>query len=114
MHDAAGAFVAGVPLQPIVLRYDEVGHIAQLALPCQLAWASYDMCMHPANAMHPAELRFCAGLQGTVSPAWESISAPRHILLMLCHPFHSLTIYKACPACSHEIVETKEGANLCI
>ena len=72
------------------------------------------MCMHPASAMHPAELRLCAGLQGAVSPAWESISAPRHILLMLCHPVHSLTIYKARPACSHEVAEAKAGANPCI
>ena len=39
---AAGAFVAGVPLQPIVLRYDEVGHThctACAALPASMGFS---------------------------------------------------------------------------
>lgn len=35
----AGAFVAGVPLQPIILQYGEVKHPALLALPCHPVWA---------------------------------------------------------------------------
>ena len=30
-------------------------------------------------------------MQGRVSPAWETISATRHIFLMLANPLHSLT-----------------------
>lgn len=36
-----------------------------------------------------------AAAQGPMSPAWESIEALRHILLMLCHPFHAVTAYEA-------------------
>jgi lysophosphatidylcholine acyltransferase / lyso-PAF acetyltransferase len=50
-----GAFIAGVPLQPIVLQYHH---------------------------------------SGRVSPCWESISAAKHIFLMLCEPFHSVTLYQ--------------------
>lgn len=32
--------------------------------------------------------------KGPVSPAWESISAVRHLLLMLTQPFHSVTCYE--------------------
>jgi lysophosphatidylcholine acyltransferase/lyso-PAF acetyltransferase len=49
-----GAFLAGVPLQPVILRYD----------------------------VH------------SISPAWESISAARHIFLMLANPVHSVTCYE--------------------
>lgn len=49
-----GAFIAGVPLQPVVLKYQTKG----------------------------------------VSPAWESIPAIRHIILMLCNPFHSVICYQ--------------------
>lgn len=49
-----GAFLAGVPLQPVILRYD----------------------------VH------------SISPAWESISAARHIFLMLANPIHSVTCYE--------------------
>ncbi|MEW5304401.1 MAG: hypothetical protein WDW36_007012 [Sanguina aurantia] len=51
----SGAFLAGVPLQPIILEY---------------------------------------GVQGRVSPAWESIDAARHLFLLLCEPVHTLTCYK--------------------
>ncbi|MEW5320110.1 MAG: hypothetical protein WDW38_011208 [Sanguina aurantia] len=51
----SGAFLAGVPLQPIILEY---------------------------------------GVQGRVSPAWESIDAARHLLLLLCEPVHTLTCYE--------------------
>ncbi|BDA48874.1 probable lysophosphatidylcholine acyltransferase 1 [Coccomyxa sp. Obi] len=49
-----GAFLAGVPVQPVILKYGK----------------------------------------GRVSPAWESISAPRHIFLMFATPFHSITAYE--------------------
>ncbi|KIY98806.1 lysophosphatidylcholine acyltransferase/ lyso-PAF acetyltransferase [Monoraphidium neglectum] len=49
-----GAFLAGVPVQPVIIKYGE----------------------------------------GPVSPAWESISALRHMLLMLTTPFHSVTCYE--------------------
>ncbi|KAK9917469.1 hypothetical protein WJX75_004699 [Coccomyxa subellipsoidea] len=32
--------------------------------------------------------------KGRVSPAWESISAPRHIFLMFANPFHTVTAYE--------------------
>ena len=32
--------------------------------------------------------------QGRVSPAWESISAPRHIFLILANAFHSVTAFE--------------------
>jgi hypothetical protein len=38
--------------------------------------------------------RMCA-LQGNVAPAWESISAPRHLFLMLTSLSHSVTAYEA-------------------
>ncbi|KAI8470877.1 MAG: glycerol-3-phosphate 1-acyltransferase [Monoraphidium minutum] len=50
-----GAFLAGVPVQPIVIKY---------------------------------------GGKARVSPAWESISALRHLLLMLTTPFHTATCYE--------------------
>lgn len=49
-----GAFLAGAPVQPVILRYDK----------------------------------------GRVSPAWETISAPRQIFLLLCNPFHGVTCYE--------------------
>lgn len=49
-----GAFLAGLPLQPIILQYTV----------------------------------------NSVSPAWESIPAARHIFLMLANPFHSVTCYE--------------------
>lgn len=35
-----------------------------------------------------------AAVQGKVSPAWESISAPRHLFLMLTTLSHSVTAYE--------------------
>jgi 1-acyl-sn-glycerol-3-phosphate acyltransferase len=49
-----GAFLAGLPVKPAILRY-ETRHM---------------------------------------SPAWESIPALRHIILMLCNPVHSVTCYE--------------------
>jgi lysophosphatidylcholine acyltransferase/lyso-PAF acetyltransferase len=49
-----GAFLAGLPLQPVLVRYDT----------------------------------------HTVSPAWETIAAARHIFLILCNPSHSVTCYE--------------------
>lgn len=49
-----GAFLAGVPLQPVVLRYGT----------------------------------------GRVSPSWDTIPGSRHVFLMLCEPFHSVTCYE--------------------
>lgn len=49
-----GAFLAGVPLQPVLLRY----------------------------------------ATRSISPAWETIGAIRHIALLLCNPVHSLTAYE--------------------
>lgn len=31
-------------------------------------------------------------VQEPVNPSWETIPAPWHIFLMLCNPFHSLTV----------------------
>ena len=31
---------------------------------------------------------------GSFSPSWETISAPRHIFLLLCNPVHSATCYE--------------------
>lgn len=31
---------------------------------------------------------------GGVSPTWESIDATRHLLLMMCQPFHTVTCYE--------------------
>ena len=50
----SGAFLAGEPLQPVILRY--------------------------------GSRRF--------SPSWESIVATRHIFLLLCNVFHTVTCYK--------------------
>lgn len=50
----SGAFLAGAPLQPVILQY--------------------------------GSRRF--------SPSWESIVATRHIFLMLCNVFHTVTCYK--------------------
>ena len=33
-------------------------------------------------------------LQSSFSPSWEMISAPRHILLLLCNPVHSVACYE--------------------
>ena len=33
-------------------------------------------------------------VQGRVSPAWDSIRAPRHLFLLLTNLFHSLTAYE--------------------
>jgi hypothetical protein len=49
-----GAFLAGLPLRPVLLRY----------------------------------------ATRTVSPAWETIPAARHIFLLLCNPAHSVTCYE--------------------
>lgn len=49
-----GAFLAGVSLQPVLIRY----HV------------------------------------GRFSPAWETITAPRHIYLLLCNPIHTVTCYE--------------------
>jgi peptidoglycan/LPS O-acetylase OafA/YrhL len=32
--------------------------------------------------------------KGGVSPSWESIDATRHLLLMLCQPFHTVACYE--------------------
>lgn len=49
-----GAFLAGAPLQPVLIRYNV----------------------------------------GRFSPSWETISAPRHIFLLLCNPVHSVTCFE--------------------
>jgi lysophosphatidylcholine acyltransferase/lyso-PAF acetyltransferase len=49
-----GAFLAGLPLQPVIIRYKV----------------------------------------GRFSPSWETISAPRHIFLLLCNPVHSVTCFE--------------------
>jgi lysophosphatidylcholine acyltransferase/lyso-PAF acetyltransferase len=49
-----GAFLAGAPLQPVIIRYKV----------------------------------------GRFSPSWETITAPRHIFLLLCNPVHSVTCFE--------------------
>ena len=34
--------------------------------------------------------------QGRVSPAWESISAPQHLFLLLANVCHSVTVFEVC------------------
>ena len=48
--------------------------------------------------------------QGGVSPAWESISAQRHLLLMLCQPCHALTVYKARPSRAPSTPQSRQRA----
>jgi hypothetical protein len=52
----SGAFLAGAPVQPVILRYGE----------------------------------------DRISPAWESIGALWHSILMLANPFHSVTARQVC------------------
>ncbi|KAL4538455.1 hypothetical protein Ndes2526B_g03241 [Nannochloris sp. 'desiccata'] len=54
LHFRTGAFLAGAPLQPVIIRYNV----------------------------------------GRFSPAWETITAPRHIFLLLCNPWHSVTCFE--------------------
>ena len=49
-----GAFLAGVPLRPVVIRYHA----------------------------------------GRFSPSWETLTAPRHIYLLISNPVHSVTCYE--------------------
>ena len=47
----------------------------------------------PCLAAARTEAPFAA-VQGKVSPAWESISAPRHLFLMFTSVSHSVTAYE--------------------
>ena len=91
--------MAGLPLQPVILRYGEVKHTAHADQHVSTGFLAtvHAPCQLPSRVLRSPT--FCGGVQGSVSPAWESIAAPRHILLMLCHPFHSLTVCKARSAC---------------
>jgi hypothetical protein len=72
------------------------------ALPCSIfsGFLKFSRCplhkshalMHTSKAVGPTT--FPVPGQGRVSPAWESISAPRHIFLMFANPFHTVTAYE--------------------
>ena len=95
-----GAFLAGAPVQPVILKYGEVSISFWL-----LASAALSCCSKSEgnSCTETLELTLDGHVwQGSVSPAWESISAPQHLFLLLANVCHSVTVYEVCalaPAC---------------
>ena len=107
-----GAFLAGLPVQPIILRYGEVGgRIGGWMDPDGWLDGRHDgaragaggrgrvarRAPSPCERARPSRTPPAPRAQGAVSPAWESIGALRHLLLMLTAPFHSVTAYELPP-----------------
>lgn len=113
-----GAFLAGVPVLPTVIHYhtsrggDGLScstaprSLAAAAVVAAAAAASglAASCGAAAGATAAAGVA-AAGIAavlggsalagvGGVSPCWESIEATRHLLLMMCQPFHTVTCYE--------------------
>ena len=89
-----GAFLAGAPVQPVILKYGEVSISFWL-----LASAALSCCSKSEGYSCTGTLQLTLDghvWQGSVSPAWESISAPQHLFLLLANVCHSVTVYEVC------------------
>lgn len=94
-----GAFLAGKPVQPVILRYGKVGRAAcaACAKACCL-WHSGGCLLWSVWCLGSVRTpRLSAVPQGRVSLSWEMIPAPRHLFLVLCNPLHSVTCYEVRP-----------------
>jgi hypothetical protein len=113
-----GAFLAGVPVLPTIIHYHTSSGANDLC--CSSAARALAAAAVAAAAAAAAGLAAsngagsgaaaAAGLAaagvaavlggsalmgvGGVSPTWESIDATRHLLLMMCQPFHTVTCYE--------------------
>lgn len=105
-----GAFIAGVPVQPTILKYGLVRagrgsnpqcsvHVSDASIVCSWhlrvrVWlCRTTLCGKCTADNRHSRLRECA-TQSRVSPAWETIGGIRHIFLMLANPLHSVTVYE--------------------
>jgi len=98
-----GAFLAGLPLQPVVIQYGEVrggegwdecsgynrwpsGHASF----CSHIWAWLHCVARRLARAQPSALADLlaapSDLQGRFSPSWEMIPAARHIFLIMANP----------------------------
>ena len=82
-----GAFLAGAPVQPVVLKYGKAS----------LFWSKHYCCILGHGLLF---LTDTVNVQGGVSPAWESISAPRHLFLMFAGLCHCVTAYEVRMGCA--------------
>ncbi|WIA44274.1 hypothetical protein OEZ86_007083 [Tetradesmus obliquus] len=114
-----GAFLAGVPVLPTIIHYHtsssssddthcsttaRITAAAAVAAAATAAAGLAAFCGAGAGTATAAGLA-AAGVAavlggsalmgvGGVSPTWESIDATRHLLLMMCQPFHTVTCYE--------------------
>lgn len=88
-----GAFLAGEPVQPVILKYGKV-LTASHVLPRQADHEDQEDIAMLSEGVHVHSR--ATHVQGRISPAWESISAPQHLFLLLANIFHSLTAYEVC------------------
>ena len=97
-----GAVLAGLPLQPVVIQYGEVGArrdrlspaskaavVGRLWAPTRTAWCPRPIlisrCAQPiAPTDHTPPCPWHP--QGRFSPSWEMIPAARHIFLIMANP----------------------------
>jgi hypothetical protein len=125
-----GAFLAGVPVLPTIIHYHTSSGSNDLC--CSSAARALAAAAVAAAAAAAAGLAVSSGASsgaaaaaglaaagvaavlggsalmgvGGVSPTWESIDATRHLLLMMCQPFHTVTCYEVSSVC-----RASEGAN---
>jgi hypothetical protein len=113
-----GAFLAGVPVLPTIIHYytssgsndlccSSAARVLAAAAVAAAAAAAAGLAVSSgassgaAAAAGLAAAGVAAVLGGSalmgvggVSPTWESIDATRHLLLMMCQPFHTVTCYE--------------------
>lgn len=118
-----GAFLAGVPVLPTIIHYrcgsaaDDRSsrHSSLRSRALAAAAVAVAAAMAAAVALAAGGSQAAAGIaavaaaaaaavlvsgalsgKGGVSPCWESMDATRHLLLMLCQPFHTVECYEVC------------------
>ena len=84
-----GAFLAGAPVQPIILKYGKVTDFLWLLEPTAMKHCPGNSCPEALELTLDGHV-----WQGSVSPAWESISAARHLFLLLANVCHSVTVFE--------------------
>jgi len=116
-----GAFLAGVPVLPTIIHYRcgsaaensssrrssttsralAAAAVAAAAAMAAVAAAAAGGAAQAAGIAATAAAAAAAVLvsgalsgKGGVSPCWESMDATRHLLLMLCQPFHTVECYE--------------------
>ncbi len=115
----SGAFLAGAPVQPVLIRYGKVVSKPDLYFTsvllagvdfrqstcqhaCQESMSNHDVSAHDGSNINSLAFGYvytnvyvqsAPCVQGRVSPAWESIDVKWQIFLMMCST-HSVTAYE--------------------